>query len=314
MTSYITRRFIGMVVNLFLVATFIFAMMRVVPGDTAVAILGDQASLEQLESFREKHNLRGSLFEQYARWGGNLLTGDFGHSLRSGNSVTSEFMLRLPVTLEIVVLSFTMTTALGLVSGVWAARRQDTAVDMTLRVVATLGLAVPNFVLLTLLLIIPARLFGYAPPFGATSLFENPVDNLRLFVPPTLMLSIGASAVFMRYTRSGFLEVMRQDYIRTARAKGLTESSVAIRHAFRNALPPLMTLAGLQLGNLLGGSVILERVMGLPGLGSWLLNAIQFKDFPVVMIVCLYSAFVLMIISLVIDISYGIVDPRIRYT
>jgi peptide/nickel transport system permease protein len=295
------------------VSIFDFAMMRVVPGDTAVAILGQEASLEQLEAFREKHNLNGPLPQQYASWVTGVMTGDFGNSLRSGNSVTKDFMTRLPITLEIVVLSFTMTTTLGVVLGIWAARAQNTGTDMTLRVIATLGISVPNFVLLTLLLLIPARLFNYAPPFGATDLFENPVDNLRLFLPPTMMLAIGGSAVIMRYTRSGFLEVMRQDYIRTARSKGLSENSVALRHALRNALPPIMTLAGLQLGGLLGGSIILERVMSLPGLGSWLLQSIGFKDHPVVMIVALYSAFMLMFISLIIDICYAYIDPRIRY-
>jgi peptide/nickel transport system permease protein len=182
-----------------------------------------------------------------------------------------------------------------------------------MRFIATLGIAVPNFLLLTLLLLIPARLWGYAPPFGATNPFDNPVENLRLFLPPTLLLSIGSSSVLMRFTRSGFLEVMRQDYIRTARAKGLRESAVTMRHAFRNALPPVLTLAGLQLGGLLGGSIILERVMGLPGLGTWALDAIQLKDYPVVMIVAVYSALNLMVISLLIDLSYGLIDPRIRY-
>jgi peptide/nickel transport system permease protein len=314
MTGYIFRRALGLALNLVLVSIFVFGMMRVVPGDTAVAILGQEASLEQLEAFRDKHNLNGSLVEQYVNWGGGVLTGDFGDSLRSGNSVTKDFMTRLPITLEIVVLSFTMTTGIGIITGIWAARAQNTKTDMSLRVVATLGISVPNFVLLTLLLLIPARLFNYAPPFGATSIFESPIDNLRLFVPPTLMLAIGGSAVIMRYTRSGFLEVMRQDYIRTARSKGLGESTVAFRHALRNALPPIMTLAGLQLGGLLGGSVILERIMSLPGLGSWMLQGIGFKDYPVVMIVALYSAFTLMFISLIIDISYAYVDPRIRYS
>jgi peptide/nickel transport system permease protein len=314
MSGYIFRRLLGMALNLVLVATFVFAMMRVVPGDTAVAILGQEATVDQLEAFREKHNLGGSLLDGYRRWATGMIQGDFGTSLRSGNSVTDDFMKRLPITLEIVILSFTMTTGLGVVTGIWAARRQNSGVDMALRVVATAGISVPNFVLLTLLLIIPARLWGYAPPFGATSLFDSPVDNLRLFLPPTLMLAIGGSAVVMRYTRSGFLEVMRQDYIRTARSKGLSERAVTLRHAFRNALPPVMTLAGLQLGNLLGGSVILERVMSLPGLGDWLVTAIGFKDYPVVMVVTLYSAFVLMAISLIIDVLYAYVDPRIRYS
>jgi ABC-type dipeptide/oligopeptide/nickel transport system permease component len=157
-------------------------------------------------------------------------------------------------------------------------------------------------------------MFGYAPPFGATDPFSSPFENLRLFLPPTILLALGSSAVLMRFTRSGFLEVMRQDYIRTARAKGLQERNVTFRHALRNALPPVMTLAGLQLGGLLGGSIILERVMSLPGLGTWTLQAVEFKDYPVVMIVALYSAMTIMMISLIIDIAYAAVDPRIRYS
>jgi peptide/nickel transport system permease protein len=200
----------------------------------------------------------------------------------------------------------------GITSGILSALRQNSLTDMSIRVVAIFGLAVPNFLILTLLLIMPARFFGYAPPFGATNPFADPFDNLRLFVPPTLLLSIGSTAVLMRFTRSGFLEVLRQDYIRTARAKGLDERIVTMRHAFRNALPPVLTLAGLQLGGLLSGSIILERVMGLPGLGTWTLDAIGNKDIPVVMIVSLYAALVLMTINLVIDLAYGLIDPRIR--
>jgi peptide/nickel transport system permease protein len=199
-------------------------------------------------------------------------------------------------------------------AGIFSALKQNSWLDLSVRLIATLGIAVPNFLLLTLLLLIPARAWGYAPPFGATNLFDSPFDNLRLFLPPTLLLAIGSSAVLMRFTRSGFLEVMRQDYIRTARSKGLSESVVTMRHAFRNALPPVLTLAGLQLGGLLGGSIILERVMGLPGLGTWALDAIQLKDYPVVMIVAIYSSLTLMIISLIIDLSYAYIDPRIRYS
>jgi len=210
-------------------------------------------------------------------------------------------------------MSFTITTVIGISSGIIAARYQNSIADMAIRLGATFAVSIPGFVLLTLLLVIPARLFRYAPPFGATDIFASPLENLRLFLPPTAILAVGGSAVLMRFTRSGFLEVMRQDYIRTALAKGLNDRDVAIRHALRNALPPILTLAGLQLGGLLGGSVILESVMSLPGLGTWFLNAIQFKDYPVVMIVALYSAAVLMSISLAVDLAYSVVDPRIRY-
>jgi peptide/nickel transport system permease protein len=303
---------VGFSINLILVSFFVFALLRMVPGDAAANILGQDATPENLVKFREEHGLNGSLVEQYTRWAGGILTGDFGKSLWSHTSVTSEFLHRLPITLEIVALSFSFTLILGIAAGISSALRQNSQTDIGIRVFAILGLAVPNFVLLTMLLIVPARVAGYAPPFGATDPFDEPLNNLKLFVPPTLLLSIGSAAVLMRFTRSGFLEVLRQDYIRTARAKGLDEHVITMRHALRNALPPVITLAGLQLGGLLSGSIILEFVMGLPGLGVWTVDAIENKDTPVVMIVSMYSAVVLMTINLVIDLSYGFIDPRIR--
>jgi len=308
------RRLTGFAINLVLVSLFVFGLLRLVPGDAAANILGQEATQENLIKFREEHGLNGSFWEQYTHWAGGILSGDFGTSLWSHTSVTSEFLNRLPITLEIVVLSFSFTLVVGIGAGILSALRQNSVADMSIRVFAIFGLAVPQFLSLTLLLIVPVRLFGYAPPFGATEIFSDPLDNLRLFVPPTLLLAVGSSAVLMRFTRSGFLEVMRQDYIRTARAKGLEERVITMRHAFRNALPPVITLAGLQLGGLLSGSIILEVVMGLPGLGVWTIDAIENKDIPVVMIVSMYSAVVLMTINLVIDLSYGIIDPRIRFS
>jgi len=311
-TVYLSRRLLGFAINLFLISLFVFTLLRLVPGDAAANILGQEASPENLAKFREEHGLNGSLYEQYVRWAGGMLQGDFGKSLWSHTSVTSTFFSRLPITLEIVALSFSFTLLFGLSSGIISALKQNSMTDLGVRIVAILGLAVPNFLILTLLLIVPARFFGYAPPFGATNPFNDPFNNLRLFVPPTLLLSISSSAVLMRFTRSGFLEVLRQDYIRTARSKGLDQRTVTLRHALRNALPPVLTLAGLQLGGLLSGSIILERVMGLPGLGVWTLDAIQNKDVPVVMLVSLYTAFIVMSINLVIDLTYALIDPRIR--
>ena len=314
MKQYLLRRSAALLINLFFVSIFVFTMLRLVPGDAAAAILGVDATPANVASFRERNGLTGTLFEQYVRWSTGILQGDFGTSLRGGTSVAEDFFSRLPVTLEIVVLSFGFTVVIGVLTGVYSALKQNSSLDVGLRFFATLALAVPNFLLLSLLLVVPARMFGYAPPFGATALFDAPLDNLRLFVPPTLLLSIGASSVLMRFTRSGFLEVLRQDYIRTARSKGLSENTITFKHAFKNALPPVLTLAGLQLGGLLGGSIILERVMGLPGLGVWALDAIQLKDYPIVMIVALYSAAMLMVINLLIDLSYVFFDPRIRYS
>jgi peptide/nickel transport system permease protein len=183
-----------------------------------------------------------------------------------------------------------------------------------MRIFAVAGLSIPSFLLLTLLLVIPARMWGYAPPFSSVHFFDDPISNLELILPATLLLAISSSAGLMRLTRTAFLDVFRQDYMRTARAKGLTENTVTFRHGFRNALPPVLTLTGLQLGNLLGGSVILETIMGLPGLGTWFLSAISFNDYPIVMVSALYTAFTLMMISLVIDVAYAWLDPRIRYS
>jgi len=312
LTSFLLRRAVTMALNMVLLSILVFALLRLIPGDASIAILGETSNEEQREAFREAYGLNRTPVEQYVDWSTDLLTGNLGESLRSGQNVTKDFLTRLPITMEIVVLSFFTTTVVGIIFGIWAARHQNSGTDMGVRIFATMAIAVPNFVLLTLLLIIPARLWGYAPPFGATDPFESPIENLRLFFPPVIILSLGSAAILLRFTRSGFLEVMRQDYIRTARAKGLNERDVTFRHALRNALPPVMTLAGLQLGGLLNGAVILERVMSLPGLGSWTLQAVEFKDYPVVMAVALYSAMVIMTINLVLDIAYAMVDPRIR--
>lgn len=301
-------------INLVLVSIFVFSMLRVVPGDTTGAILGQFATDDQIAEFKALHGLDKPVVQQYLDWAGGILVGDFGNSLRTNFSVSKEFMDRFPITLELVIISFTLTTTLGILGGIISATKQNSASDYGLRVFAVFGLSIPNFLLLTLLLIMPARWWNYAPPFGATDFLRDPIANLQLFVPPAALLAVGGSAGLMRLTRSAFLEVFRQDYMRTARAKGLTERAVTFRHGFRNALPPVLTLAGLQLGNLLGGTIILESVMGLPGLGSWTLTGIQFKDTPIVMASVLWTATLLMFISLAVDLAYAVIDPRIRYS
>lgn len=313
MQGYITKRLIGMAVNLVLVSIFIFIMLQVVPGDIEFAVLGLNASEEQYAQFRAQHHLNDSVLERYWLWVSNAVQGDLGHSLRSQFTVTEEFNRRLPVTLEIVLFSFVFTNVLGISFGILSAVKQNTIWDYAVRLLSVLGLSIPSFLLLTLLLIVPAR-WGYAPPFGAIHFFQEPWDNLRLFLPPTLMLSIGSAAFSMRLTRTAFLDVLRQDYMRTARSKGLDNRTVIMRHAFRNALAPILTLAGLQLGFLLGGSVILESIMGLPGLGTWALEAIKNSDFPVVMTFSLYVSVIIMSVSLVVDLCYALIDPRVRYS
>ncbi len=314
MGGYLARRFIGIGFNLLLVSLLLFFLLRLVPGDITLTILTESSTAEQREAFRVQHGLDKGPLEQYFRWLGNALTGNLDKSFRSGLEVSDEFASRFPVTMEIVILSFFFTSLFGITGGVLAATRQDSAWDYGARFMAIFGISIPSFLLLTLMLTLPARWFDYAPPFGAIHFTEAPLDNLRLFVPPTLLLAIGGSASLMRLTRTAMLDVLRQDYLRTARSKGLAEKAVIFKHAVRNALPPVLTFMGLQLSTLLGGSIIVEQVMALPGLGSWALAAIQSKDYPIVLAFSMYAAGVLMVISLAVDMLYAFLDPRVRYS
>lgn len=312
MQQYILRRLLAMVLNVFIASVVIFFALRLIPSNVAAEVLGQNATPEQYAEFNRKYGLDDPALVQFARWVSGAVRGDLGRSFHSNIAVAEEFKKRLPITLEVVILSFGLAASMGVVFGTVSALKQNSVADFAVRLFAIFGLSIPNFLLLTCLLIFPARWWGYAPRFGATSFFDDPVGNLRLFVPATFMVAVGASATLMRLTRSSFLEVMRQDYVRTARAKGLRERVVILRHQLRNALLPVLTLMGIQLGNLLGGSIILEQVMGLPGLGRWAVDAIAINDYPILMAVALYAVLVVMTINLLVDVSYAVLDPRVR--
>lgn len=312
MQQYILRRLLAMVLNVFIASVVIFFALRLIPSNVAAEVLGQNATPEQYAEFNRKYGLDDPALVQFARWVSGAVRGDLGRSFRSNIAVAEEFKKRLPITLEVVILSFGLAASMGVVFGTISALKQNSVADFAVRLFAIFGLSIPNFLLLTCLLIFPARWWGYAPRFGATSFFDDPIGNLRLFVPATFMVAVGASATLMRLTRSSFLEVMRQDYVRTARAKGLRERVVILRHQLRNALLPVLTLMGIQLGNLLGGSIILEQVMGLPGLGRWAVDAIAINDYPILMAVALYAVLVVMTINLLVDVSYAVLDPRVR--
>lgn len=314
MTAYVGRRLLALVMNLIVISFFLFFTLRFLPGDPTTTILTETSTEESRNAFRELHGLNDPPLIQYFNWFTNVLTGDLGKSFRSGLPVSDEFFKRLPVTLEIVVLSFTFTSVIGVAGGLLSAVRQDSPWDYGVRFIAIFGISIPNFLILTLLLILPAHWFGYAPPFGAVEFMENPVKNLQLMVPPTFLLAISSSAVLMRFTRTAMLDVLRQDYLRTARSKGLTERTVILSHAMRNALPTVMTFMGLQISTLLGGSVILETIFALPGLGTWGLTGLRFQDYPIFLIFSLYAAGMLMLMNLIVDILYAVVDPRVKYS
>lgn len=312
MIIYLTKRLTTALLNLFIVSLLVFFALTLVPGNTAEGILGMSATKEQIERFNRLHGLDLPPLQRYIRWLSHAITGDFGTSYRTSQPVLTEFFQRLPITMEVVILSFALTTGIGVAGGIVAAVKQDTAWDHLVRSFAIVTLSIPSFLLLTVILVLPAKFFGYAPPFGAVRFVDDPVANLQLMVPPTFMLALGSSAALMRLTRTAMLDVLRQDYIRTARAKGLQERATLIRHALRNALLPVLTVIGVQVSTLLGGSIILEQILGLPGIGTWNLLAVQTKDTPILMAVTMYAAVVLMAMTVIVDLLYAVLDPRLR--
>jgi peptide/nickel transport system permease protein len=251
---------------------------------------------------------------QYGAWAKQLVTGSLGKDWNDA-TVVGELQDRLPVTGELLIITFMTTVALGIPLGIISAVYRNSPTDYGARFGAVLGLAVPNFWFATLVILIPMQFWNYAPPLvGSVSFFDDPWDNLRQFVPPAVVLGAVSSAGVLRLTRSAMLEVMRQDYIRTARSKGLREHVVIGRHALKNSLIPVVTVLGLQLAGLFGGAVIVERVFNLPGVGNYFFEALFEKDFQVVQTLTLYTGVIVVLMNLSVDIFYAWLDPRIRYS
>src|SRR5579885_1242709 len=284
------------------------------PANAVQMFVGTQVDMTpaQLEELRRLFGLARPLPLQYVDWVGHLLRGDFGVSLRTSRPVLPDILARLPVSAEITALALTLALALALPVGVAAAVRRGSAVDAGVRVLGLLGLSVPNFWLATMLLLLltvsPLASIGVYVGFLA-----DPVRNLTVMALPALSLGVALAAVFMRFVRSSLLEVLGQEYVRTARAKGVRERLVITRHALRNALIPLITVVGFQAGYLLGGTVVIEEVFALPGMGRFVLTAIGQRDYPVVQGVVLVIAVLFVLINLGVDVLYALVDPRVRY-
>ncbi len=335
MRRYAMRRMLFFIPVLLAVTFITFFGLNLIPGDPALTFVGGTAYLDELDAWRSTRHLEhqtclnhhddgplgkagavdncaGILFTKYVAWIGGMLKGDPGDSLLGGN-IRSELRARFPVTLQILVFSFVFTMFFGLLFGTIAAVFQDGPMDYFVRFFSVFGLSVPTFFALTLLLLIPAILWRYAPPLGYTPIWHDPAAFLQKMLPPTLILSIEGAAGLMRLVRSALLEVLRQDYIRTARAKGLQERMVFMRHAAKNAMIPILTIAGGLIAGLLGGSLILEQIMAMPGLGQYTFRAVQQQDYNVVMTMVTYTAVVIVSCNLIVDLLYATVDPRIRY-
>ncbi len=314
MVQYFTRRVALLVPTLFGVSVIIFGLVRLLPGDVVDSMLaGDQGvTPAQRAALEHSLGLDKPLPTQYVDWVGGLFTGDPGTSLRSGRSVGSIIADALPITLELTILGALIALAVGVPLGVVAASRRGKLADYGARVLGLIGISMPSFWLATLLLLLTSTVFHWVPPIQYISPFGDPLGNLSQFILPALCVSVYMMALVMRLVRAQMLEVLRQDYVRTARAKGVSRGRVLRRHGLRNALIPVVTVAGFEIGGLLGGAAIIETIFGLPGLGSTLLQAIFDRDYPVVETATLLIATLFVLLNLAVDMLYGVIDPRIQ--
>jgi peptide/nickel transport system permease protein len=293
----------------------VFVTIRMIPGDVIDLMLSqNDVSADKLSRERliQALGLDRSMPEQYFRWIWGILHGDFGRSLWQSTPVLEQVLQRLPVTLELGLMALLIGLSIALPIGIYSAVRQDTFGDMLARSFSILMLAVPSFWLGTMVMVFPSIWWGWSPEVNYVNLTEDPLQNLKQMIVPAIVLGAALSAVTMRMTRTMMLEVLRQDYIRTAWAKGLPERLIVMRHALRNALIPVVTLVGLQAPLLIGGAVIIEQIFVIPGMGLLLLDAVGQRDYPVVTGVFLVVGLSVMLINLVVDLSYGLLDPRVR--
>lgn len=300
--------------TLFLVTLGVFLLMNLAPGDVIMAKMAeDYVSPEQIQKMRVELGLDKPLMLQYFHWVGNVIRGDLGTSLWSGQPVASELARRLPVSAELAILTLMVSMSISLPLGVLSAIRQDTAADYIGRFLSILALSAPNFWLGTMAVVLPAFWFGWSPPVRYTAFWIDPLTNLQQVAPAAICLGAHSSAVVMRMSRSTLLEVLRQDYIRTAWAKGLGERVIIIRHALKNAMIPVITIWGGQLSALLGGTVIMETIFSLPGIGLSTFQSIDRRDFVQLQGNILFLSGVFVVMNLLVDLTYAWFDPRIRY-
>ncbi len=318
MRAYVIRRLLLMIPTLFIVTIVTFLSVRFIPGDAidAMAVqLEMMGFVPDREALVKQLGLDVPFYVQYGRWmGGILLRGTLGDSLWGSEvAIEDKILARLPVTIELGVMAILIGLVIAVPVGIYSAMRRNSAADYVGRAAAVIGLATPNFWLALMVIIFPALWWGWSPPMRLVSFTEDPLGNLGVFIIPSLILGTALSAGTMRLTRTMMLEVLRQDYVRTAWSKGLKERVVIMRHAIKNALIPVVTLLGLQLPILVGGSVIMENIFNLPGLGRLMVLALEERDYPMVSGVNLFFATAVVGFNLMIDLIYPFFDPRVRY-
>ena len=313
MKTYVIRRLLQLIPVLFGISVLIFAVMKMIPGDVISGILGVDATPELREQLREIYGLDRPYVVQYLDWIGGVLRGDFGESIRTGEPILPQILTRFKVTAELTILAAIISWIIAIPLGILAAVKRNSMADRFVRVFALLGVSVPNFALSILLILFLSLVFNYFSPLGYVGFFEDPIRNLQIMILPASILGVSIAGSVMRMTRSSVLEVLRQDFVRTVRAKGASERVAIFRHVLRNALIPIITLVGMQIGSLLGGAVIVEQIFSLSGLGQMTLTGINQRDYPVVQGCVLFIAFVYVLVNLVTDLLYSYIDPRISY-
>ncbi|MEL7155867.1 MAG: ABC transporter permease [Actinomycetota bacterium] len=313
MTEMIVKRILTGLLTLFILSTFLFFVMRAVPGDAVRLQLADATvSDEQVEQFTAELGLDRPAWRQYVTWLGGLVRGDFGDSFEHRKPVTEVLAQRLPVTFELAFFSIFVAMLIGPLAGVISAIRRGKPSDGVLRVGSVLGLSVPNFLIGVLMITYLSLWFNYSAPFPYNAPWDNPWNNFQQMLLPAIALGLSVGAATARMTRSSMLEVLGADYIRTVRAKGATERMINAKHAFRNSMVPILTLIGLQFGALLGGTVILENMFSLPGLGSQVFESVGARDYPVIQAAAMVYGALFILVNIIVDITYAFIDPRIR--
>ncbi len=314
MGRYIVKRLLSLIPVLFGVSIIVFFLVRLIPGSALEMYMGTQveATPQQMEELKRIFGEDKPVPVLYVQWVGRLLQGDFGYSLRTGRPVLPDIVSRLPISLELTLMALFLALIIGIPQGILSSLRNKPAVDVANRIIGLLGLSLPQFWLAALMVLAFSGFRGWIPMGNFVKFTVDPLKNLQMLFLPSLAIGIGLAAVIMRYTRNSMLEVLQMDYIRTAKAKGLKRHAVILRHALKNAILPVITVAGFNTGYLLGGAIVIEEVFALPGMGRLALYAIYQRDYPVIQGIVLVIATLFVLVNLVTDLIYACVDPRIR--
>lgn len=312
MYSYIAKRLLVAIPTLLIISVFVFSLQKLLPGDPVLAMAGEERDPQVIEYLREKYRLNDPVPIQYAHWLGSALQGDLGISLRTNLPVLTLVGQKLPVTIQLAVMSMIFAFAIGIPMGILAAVKKNTALDYIANVVALSGLSIPNFWLGIMLILLVSVNLGWLPASGYRPFFEDPLNSVKTMLMPAFVLGNALAATLMRHTRSAMLSVLSADYIRTARAKGLSERKVVLEHSFRNAVLPIVTLSALLFGELLAGAVLTEQIFTIPGFGKLIVDAVFTRDYAVVQGVVLCTAIGFILMNLIADVLYVVLNPRMR--